>query len=79
MLVGAGFGGTAAAPIARQVLQSRALSASEARERALGADALQVLAPDAVVGELLLRAQRRLDRVALGANSASETVASTRG
>ena len=66
MLVGAGQGGATAAPIARRGAQRRALSAGEAAERALGADALQVLAPDAVVGELLLRAQRRLDRAALG-------------
>ena len=66
MLVGAGQGGATAAPIAREVLSARALGAGEAAERALGADALEVLAPDAVVGDLLLRAQRRLDRAALG-------------
>src|SRR4051812_8469933 len=42
------------------------LGAGEAGERALGADAAQVVAPDAVVGDLLLRAQRRVHRAALG-------------
>src|SRR3954452_18609096 len=40
--------------------------ARETAERALGADPLQVRPPDAVVGELLLGPQRRLDRAALG-------------
>src|SRR3954447_13440308 len=45
--------------------RERTLRAGEAGERPLGADAAEVLAPHAVVGELLLGPQRRRDRAAL--------------